>query len=513
MTIRVRAELSICTLPDAEALRHIGLLIDDACDRQSVADTDRAFALLEELQRRSLAPDLASTVHYFRGNAWANRRLARARTEGWAWEQPERQEEILEMRRAVQHEGFEQLDTIRQCQILTNLAGQFSSIGRFIDALELWDRTLRLEPRFGMALGNRGLGLSHYARSLFDPGHMRVMLAAAHDALAAAADGVYENPSYAPAQAIFEHTRRRIAARVNLEEVRKIDLQNHSLGASREEERYRAWCLQHRLLINPLNDLGALPIAACDVLTLPSLTVSGPGLCPPESIGFFNQMKQEFVSARQLYHEGITATELHYSDRDVRLYNTLDYPAYSFAVEKVRLAFRAAYSLFDKIAFFINDYFAIGLPLRQVSFRSIWFEPRGQCPYPLHPRLTSYENWPLRGLFWLSKDLFEERFQAVTEPDAAELNHIRNHLEHKYLQVHDSMGMGVRANEPAYFACRISRPDLEAKTLRILKLARAALIHLSLAVHREERLRVRQGSRQGVTVPLRLDVLENDWKR
>jgi hypothetical protein len=513
MTIPLRAELSICALPDAEALHHIGLLIDDACERRSGGDTDHAFTLLEELQARPLAPDLASTVHYFRANAWANRRLARAHTEGWAWEQPERQEEILELRRAVRHEGFEQLDRIRQCQVLTNLAGQLSSIGRFIDALELWGRALRLEPRFGMALGNRGLGLSHYARSLYDSRHMSVMLATAHDVLAAAADGVYENPSYAAAKATFQDTRRQIAARFDLEDVHRIDLQNHSLGDSREEQRYRAWCLQQRLFINPLNDLGALPIAACDVLTLPSLTVSEPGVYPPEIVGFFNQMKQEFVSARQLYHEGITATEVHYSDREVRLYNTHDYPAHSLAVEKVRLAFRAAYSLFDKIAFFINHYFAIGLPLRQVSFRSIWFEPRGQRPYPLHPRLTTYENWPLRGLFWLSKDLFEEQFQAVTGPDAAELNDIRNHLEHKYLQVHDPMGMGARTNEPDHLGCRISRPDLDAKTLRILKLARAALIHLSLAVRREERLRARQGDRQGLTAPLPLAVLDDDWKR
>jgi len=42
-----------------------------------------------------------------------------------------------------------------------------------------------------------------------------------------------------------------------------------------------------------------------------------------------------------------------------------------------------------------------------------------------------------------------------------------------------------------------------------LKLARAALIHLSLAVHREE---WRQGNRPVLTAPLRLDMLEDDWK-
>ena len=93
---------------------------------------------------------------------------------------------------------------------------------------------------------------------------------------------------------------------------------------------------------------------------------------PPAIFGFFNQMKQEFASARYLYYEGIHAEGTHFSDTDVLLYNTLDYPAYGLATEKIRLAYRAAYSLFDKIAYFINDHFALGIKPERVSFGSLW---------------------------------------------------------------------------------------------------------------------------------------------
>ena len=43
-----------------------------------------------------------------------------------------------------------------------------------------------------------------------------------------------------------------------------------------------------------------------------------------------------------------------------RSVHTLDSPAYSLATEKMRAAFRVAYSILDKIGFFINDYFAMG---------------------------------------------------------------------------------------------------------------------------------------------------------
>src|SRR3569832_1360259 len=114
-------------------------------------------------------------------------------------------------------------------------------------------------------------------------------------------------------------------------------------------------------------------------------------------------MKQEFVSARRLYYEATHATGPHFSDKDVLLYNTLDYPAYGLAVEKVKIAARTAYSLFDKVAFFLNDYLTLGLPLHKVSFRSVWHIP-DQKPETVRPEFEKSENLPFRGLYWLHKD-------------------------------------------------------------------------------------------------------------
>jgi hypothetical protein len=94
----------------------------------------------------------------------------------------------------------------------------------------------------------------------------------------------------------------------------------------------------------------------------------------PYYAGFFNQMKQEYVSVRFLLYEGLTTDEIHYSDNDVTLINTLDYPVYSLAVEKMKFAFRVAYSLFDKIAFFLNHYTDLEIPHKKISFKTIWYE-------------------------------------------------------------------------------------------------------------------------------------------
>ena len=505
-------------LADSDSFGHIAALIDAAFEAGSSAGTDRAFVLLDDLEKRGPADRDAALLHYFRANAWENRRHERDDRDAWAWEQPEVQAQILELRRAARHAGFGQLPSVRQCQILTNLAGQLSGIGRFIEAIALWDRVLQIDERFAMAHGNRGIGLNSYANALYDAGHAGLMQVAAYDALAVATavGAVYDSMGYEAARARFEELKEAIARHVGIDSVRQaVDVDEHSLGGTAEERAYRARCLRERLFINPLNDLGPLPIAAQDVLTLPNLTVTGASAGVPPVIGFFNQMKQEFVSARYLFYEGLQSEGPHFSDRGVLLYNTLDYPAYALAVEKMRAAFRIAYSLFDKIGFFLGAYLAIGRKPHQVSFRGIWYEPKGKKQVLL-PRFAAHRNWPLRGLFWLSKDIFEEEFRRVTEPDAEDLAAIRNHLEHRYLQLHESLAGPVPAEDAnddgtEGLARALSRDEFAAKALRLLQLVRAALIYLSLAVHREESATSDSGG-GGLVMPMPLDRWEDDWK-
>ena len=508
----------IRSLPVCDSLDHIAALIDAAFDARSSTGTDRGFALLDELEECGLSDHDAALLHYFRANAWENRRHERDDYDVWSWEQPEAQAQILELRRAARHAGFGELPTIRQCQILTNLAGQLSSIGRFIEAIALWDRVLGIDDSFAMAHGNRGIGVNSYANALYDPGHAGLMRVAAYDSLAAAtaADAVYDSAGHQPARTQFENLKEVIARHVDVNAVRRtVDLDNHSLGETAEERAYRAWCLRERLFINPLNDLGPLPIAARDILTLPSLTTTSSSARMPPVIGFFNQMKQEFVSARYQFYDGLHSDGVHFSDRGVLLYNTLDYPAYGLAVEKMRTAFRIAYSVFDKIGFFLNAYLGIGREPQDVSFRRVWYKPKSK-KYVLAPRFATHPNWPLRGLFWLARDIFEDDFRLVTEPDAEDIAANRNHLEHRYLQVHENLDRSTPVEDSTDddtkgLARALSREEFATSTLRLLQLVRGALIYLSLAVHREESAKSIVGDRD-LVMPMLLDRWDDDWK-
>ena len=430
-------------LTTEEALEHIGRLSDISLAVRKTQGIEHAIELSEELQKRDLTAAQLATSHYFLANAWAGLRELSGSNQSWGWEQEEMEKEIIHLRMALH--GIDALQDERACQILTNLGNLMDHIGRFVDAIEYWDGALDKLPSFSMARGNRGYGLTCYARALYDQGHAGMFLKCAHADLKTA---LLPSELYEDARKGFDECRMRIESVLPSEFIENdIDMDVFSLGASQQEVRYRKWCLENRLFLNPLNDLGPYPIAARDVFTAPSIVVGiGDG---PYYQGYFNQMKQEFVSARYLYYDGINADQPHFSDRDVLLYNTLDYPAYSLAVESVKAAFRIAYSLFDKIAYFLNDYLYLTIPEREVTFRTFWYEkPKKKKVLSLIFQKRE-NNWPLRGLFWLSKDLFEDKpeFKESIEPDAKGLSDIRNHLEHKYLKLHDNFGQGALSVE------------------------------------------------------------------
>lgn len=500
--------------PVAEALEQIGILIDVSTDLRRSEGTKRGLDLAQQCLERSPTPEETALLHYFSANAWSHLHAEVQKSNSICnWEQPEIEKQLIHLRRALNGVGFKLLPEIRQCQIATNFGNLFSHVGRFVEAIEYWNRALRVDPNFSMALANRGRGQIEYARALYDEGHQPVFLRQAHIDLCA---GLAQGLDPAVVQT-FEQMKLFIEQCVNEEYLRTgTDMEGFSLGDSDDEQRYRHWCLDQQLFLNPLNDLGPFSIASHDVFTVPSIILgTGEG---PTYHGFFNQIKQEFVSARFMFYEAITADKTHFADKGVLLYNTFDYPAYSLAIEKVKIAFRMAYSLFDKVAFFLNDYLKLGIPEKKVTFRTVWYEKQDKKK-GLIPQFQRCENWPLQGLFWLSKDLFEDApgFQETIEPDAQELNELRNHVEHKYLKLHETCSPQSSAKTQTNrlgdrLAYSVGRHDFEAKTRRILKRIRAGLIYLSLGVHFEEKRRRLERGNGRITPQLSLDTWNDEWK-
>jgi len=507
-------DIKLDSLPDLDCLRIIGTAIDMAADNDDVALIARALVWCEELDARTMSGDHVVTLDYFRSNALAFAGAHRRSGEGsaWDWDQEELQKQIYFLRRATRHPAYEQVALHLQCQILTNLANALNHCGRFVEASAAWTEALRKNPKFWMARGNRGSSLMDYARS-HDEGHHRpIFMWFAHRELGQMLCHMDEEPTLGDhnLQPHFASKICDIERYYNLKEINEA----FSLEASEKnqsvDDEYRYWCLISGLYLNTLNDIGPIELAACDNLDLPSM-VTKPDRAPVV-VGLFNQLKQEFVSARWLYFEAANSDEVHESDLGVHLYNTLDYPAYGLAVEKLKISFRMAYSILDKIAYFLNRYLGLSVAEYDVSFRGIWKQKKCST---VRPEFNASKNWPLRGLYWLSKDLFEAEFADVTDPDAQGLCKLRNHLEHKYVKVHsfaipepDTSDMWVDD-----FAYSLTVDELERRTLRLLHLVRAALIYLILGMHVEERRRRDELPSEALLAEFDLIPFEDDRKR
>ena len=462
----------------------------DAIDSASDAgDEVRLRKLCNDCERELATAKGEQRVHlrYYQSNTYAAIITSKHRDADytWSWEQPDGVQNILLLRQAISEPSFEGFDPVVACQIRTNLANRLNNLGRPIAANEQWMQALKTVPRFAKALASRAQGLDYYARTLYDRGHTCVLLAAARSSYDQALhDGAIweseDRDDFAPS---FIKEREQITDILNrIEYDENFDLNQRSLGSTSKERSYRHWCLQERLFLNPLNEAYTDTVAAADVLHLPDHFYRIEEA--PRFSAYYNLMKQEYVSARYRLYRSIHEEDSEFLMRDVLMLDSGEGQILGHYTEDLRSAYRSSYAIFDKIGLFLNDYFEVGLNPRDVSFRRVWSEQQSNKIFTIRSVFKDRPNWPLRGLYFLSKDLFDQNFKEVSEPDAHDLARLRQQLEHRFLSFQHFV-----INESTETHQFISIKEFEKKALRLLKMAREALIYVSLAMHREETLR------------------------
>ena len=357
-----------------EKVDAIGELVDLATDFRDNRFLDKAFLIAEGLDLDELRINDRLNFYYFIANAWSTKRLINVQPKPNSWEnvKDELSKELYHLRKCISIKEFENSSPEFQCQVFTNLGNLFQLVGRFVEAQEYWNLALKLIPDFHMALGNKARGLFEYARFLYDSSHRNILVYHSYISIKKALLG--EQVIHQSAYNVFKELFSNIHKNWPKDYLNKQYSFDHKLGKDKKLISYRKWCLINTLYLNPLNDLAPYNIACHDILHLPNMTV--PLRDPPKYHSLFNQIKQEYGTARFLFYEGIQLLKYNYSDKDIVLVDTLDYAEYSFNLEKVKIAYRMIYSLFDKIAYLLNSYLGVGIENHKSSFRALWHEPK-----------------------------------------------------------------------------------------------------------------------------------------
>ncbi|MBU8913300.1 MAG: hypothetical protein KOO61_04700 [Spirochaetales bacterium] len=490
-----------------DAADHCGELIDLSSDYEETAGLELAIDLLEEIIARCMASAERAQLYYLEGNAWSSLdQIADRSTESvWNWDRAKAEKALLAFRRAIKEPGFNDQPGIWRSMVYTNLGNTLDTIGRFVSSASTYASAASADPTFGMPCVNRSISLWHYAMNHYDASQKRILLWHANKQMTSALRIALEPGVDEKGRKFLSQFERVVGAKF-LEA--PLDLEEYSLGATEDEVLYRRWCLENCLFLNPLNDCVAESIAAQDILHLPDMVRpvgEGPGFH-----GFFNQIKQEYASARFFLYESLNNDEVHFSDRDVMLVDILDYASFGLASGKARWAFRSAASIMDKIAVFLAWYF--GLPnSARTDFRKVWYE-KGKPEKGLRTEFTSRKNWPLRGLYWLSKDLYKTSICGEDlNPEVSQFRDIRNGLEHSYVKIQEFDPPSIEGDPTRdNHAVSVGRNRFEEMALQYLQHAREAIIYLSLGINQDQRQNKPVDG--GIVLPTFLPEVDDDCK-
>lgn len=264
-----------------------------------------------------------------------------------------------------------------------------------------------------------------------------------------------------------------------------LDLPSFGVNNSMEID-YRNYMLTFRLFLEPCLDILSAPCFAVDSLNLPFETT----LCSrqKEFIGLFNQIKQEYNLARYLWYKTTVINEPmnHFADQEMDFIEAGDCADFSLREGLLRTALRTIYSIFDRIGFFINEYYGIGLSDTKVSFKNIWKnelrDAEGNVYFNIpNPIMSSHGNNPLvKAMYWLQKDFFEDKKTNITSPNAEPIFRMRNDMEHNCLRT------GKRSFDTTFTKYTVEG-KIEDNTHKLLRLAREIIIYLCLSINFEQK--------------------------
>jgi tetratricopeptide (TPR) repeat protein len=360
-------------------------------------------------------------------------------------------------------------------QVLTNYANSLDTIGRPVEALDYYERAIKLVPDHPEALVNKAIVLKRLSFHAY--GHTHLFLLESKELLNKASSLSHDPYLDEYIQSNLEAIEKVIHAHNGA--FRNEEYEEEQQPVSSFHEFLRRFCLTHGLYLTPTSLITRHENQILgDPLFISRMTAE---LKDTEKfdryISFFNQIKQDYIFSRYLLVQSqYKANHADVIDLDVDYYYPLDYSAYSSYTEMTKVAYRLATDTLDKVAFFVRDYYKINsLKVRDTNFRTVWSD--GKDPYRLRSELSQHRNNLLFGFLDMALDLKKGGHLSFIQDR-------RNALTHRFLALHME---SVSHNDQTKEFPRMTIDGFINETILVLQLLKAAIIHLILLVDVEER--------------------------
>ena len=388
-------------------------------------------------------------------------------------------------------------DTESRLNALTDCGNSFDNVGRYLDALDCYERALKLDAAFGMAAGNRGMTFLKVA-PLMGGHESHVLLEAAHDLDIAVSDQDRVLRCGGPsALETFKRLRRGLLV---------TEDSHHSATEPYAQlgDPHLDWCLRNQLFLHISPDCIRAGSETLDAVTFKSISLSlaeGEVLDRAgELLDAFNTIKQDYIVARYLVWLSATedapiqgqATTI---TRRTAFWDSLNYAYWGVRPGIGIQALKVTLDILDTIAAFVHLYFRTGRRVRDIEFRTLPYASRSKKT--LAPSLAEALKRPERnrGLAALC-DLSAELDEPSTSP-LKRLVQRRHAATHRFFSVH----IGGPPDSSDWIE-RLSWPDLLEESLESLRITRRAILYLAQMIHIHEEATDVADSSGRMTMPL-----------
>lgn len=353
--------------------------------------------------------------------------------------------------------------------ILVNLANVYNKIGRKYDALEYYEKALKIKPNHGMALYNKGITLFNYSNFVEDRENIL-------------ADSYLYLKKSKDSNNITHETSKKLEKK--LSQFKKNNIEEFIKKRKNDEEFKNTdndfnnflikFSLENKLYLNPCNFCQKCSDCIKDSFVIKSMivytdydTTNDPFLILSS---YLNQLKMDYVSSRfNLILSQYKEFDLNFVDKEVVLIDTLNNEKHNIKLQLLKNSFKNFFDIFDKIALFINYYFNLNNKEYKVNFKKIWYSKYKKNKKEINPKIKEINNQGLSALFDINQDIYEGNLQYLSK--------MRNLLTHRFLKVNQINNLEDSINEE----------KLLESTIQLAKLTRNAIFYLLNLIEIEEK--------------------------
>ncbi|MBZ9572548.1 hypothetical protein KJA15_04415 [Patescibacteria group bacterium] len=452
-----------------------GWLIDIGFGLKDVKMVKEGIDIGKKLLQTGISEKIKAQIHYNLANGYIS--IFKLTEYGKGVERLPQSNEIQKaknyFRKSIKFSN--ELDQHLQKQLWTNYGNCLDLLGRSVESIDAYDKSLKIDPNFSMAIANRSQAMRFFADI---SGEYRIPIyVIAYQTIKSVINNrdIIEIGGVVAKQS-FENELNRIESRFKDKKVleKKLTHSKYDLSKLSNFERfYIDFCTKERLFLNFHIHEELCETATTDPIFISLITSTEDHDRFFELAKHINQIKEDFAVARFLLVQSQYKSRYlsNISQRTIFV-NTLDYSEFNLYLGLLKSSFKEAYNILDKIAFFVNDYLKLSISEKKIYFTSKEF---WQKDNKLRYELLNLKNRSLYALYDIYLDFKSKHYGKIRD--------IRNNLTHRKLVIYDSTFTG-RAKKRDKDS--ISYQTMFTETVHLLQLVRSAIIYLINFVNAEE---------------------------